>query len=48
MERNIKTMAEQTRVGPRAQVVLTMRKLFENAISSRSSDILDNVLKNSN
>ena len=50
MESNTKTIAKRARVGPRTQIVLTMKMLFSVRISSisvRGSDmiVLDNVLK---
>ena len=50
MESNTKTIAKRARVGPRTQIVLTMKMLFLiriSSISGRGSDmiVLDNVLK---
>ena len=50
MESNTKTIAKRARVGPRTQIVLTMKKLFLIRISSTSSlgspmIVLDNVFK---
>ena len=50
MESNTKTIAKQARVGPRTQIVLTMRKLFLMIFASNkcvliSEIVLDTLLK---
>ena len=50
MESNMETVAKRARVGPRTQMLMTMKKLFWMRISSTSglgSDmiVLDNALK---
>ena len=50
MESNTKTIAKRARVGPRTQIVLTMKMMFLMNLSSSSRlgspiIVLDNVLK---